>query len=183
MIKRPSIKKHSKIAILSTCAVFILLALGSAPAVAAELKIGYADLQKALNNCEAGKKAKTELDKEYNYLEKKLGDEQKGLKKLKDEIEAKRSVWNKETREKKEGEFMAKAEAFQKRFVDAREGLNAKLKKTEAEILSQLQMIVVEVAEKKGLDYVLESSLGAILHAPKDAEITEEIITIHNRRN
>ncbi|MCK4739269.1 MAG: OmpH family outer membrane protein [Deltaproteobacteria bacterium] len=169
---------------LLALAVLLLTSLVlSTPANSAELKIGYANLQKALNSCEAGKKAKTELDSEYDTLEKKLSEEQSELKKMKAEIESKASVWNKETFEKKERAFITKGQAFQKRFVEARENLNSKLKSKESKILGELQAIVKETAEKKGYDFVFEYSLGAILHAPKDVDITDELIELHNKRN
>ena len=45
---------------------------------------------------------------------------------MKDEIDKKGSVWNKETREAKEKDFQVKAQSLQKQFVDYSDELNKK---------------------------------------------------------
>ena len=74
---------------------FMLFAM---PVSAAEVRIAYANLQKALNECDAGKKAKDTLADEAKKLEGELNSKQEELKKMKEEIDKKGKAWNAETR-------------------------------------------------------------------------------------
>jgi outer membrane protein len=165
-------------------AVIIALALfASGQALAAEQKIGYADLQRALNECEAGMKAKDDLKNEAEKLESELNKEQESLKKLKNELDTKGAVWNKDTRDSKEKEFRARSAEFQKRFMEYGEELNQRKQETEAKIIDELRDIVEEIAKKNGLTFVFERSVGGLLYAPKDLDVTDEVIRMHNSRN
>lgn len=153
-----------------------------APSFAADVKIGYANLQKALNESDAGLKAKETLKDADQRLEDEFKNKQEDLKKMKDELDKKANVWNKETKEKKENEFKAKVQEFQKAFMQKGEDLNKKKAEAESQIIEDLREVVVEIAKKKGYTYVFEASVGVLLHAPQDADITEEVIKTYNAK-
>lgn len=165
--------------VLAAC-VAALLAPGYASA--AEVKIAHANLQRALNECDAGNKAKDDLNEEAKKLEDQLNAKQEELKKLKDEIDKKGSVWSMETKEAKERDFRARSQDFQKQFVQYGEDLNRKKQETEARIIDELRAIVEEIAKKKGYQYVFERSVGGLLYAPESSDLTDEVIKTHNKR-
>lgn len=167
---------------MTVFAFFALFLLCTAPATAADVKIGYANLQKALNECQAGVKAKEDLKKEAEGLEGELGKKQEELKKLKEELDKKGSVWNKETREAKEKDFKARTADFQKKFMDYGENLNKKKQETEARIIKELRDTVEEIAKKKGITFVFEKSVGGLLYAPKEYDLTDEVIKAYDAK-
>jgi len=169
---------------LKTTAVLFLLALlfFAVPAGAAEVKIAYANLQKALNECEAGVKAKETLKEEAKKLEDELNDQQEELKKLKAEIDKKTSVWNEETKKAKETAFRNKTQEFQKKYMEYGEKLNKKKQETESDIIDELRGVVEEVAQKKGYTYVFERSVGGLLVAPSSDDLTDDVIKLYNKQ-
>jgi len=162
--------------------VFVALMAFARPSASAEIKIGYANLQRALNECTAGVKAKESLKEEAKKLEDALNVKQEELKKLKDEITKKKSLWNKETTEQKEQELNAKAQDFQRQYMQYNDDLNKKKVSTEAQIIEDLKSVVEEVAKKKGYTYVFEKSVGGLLHAPADTDLTDEVIKTYDKR-
>jgi outer membrane protein len=158
-----------------------VLFAGDLQATDVVVKIGYADLQKALNESGPGKEAKEELRKEYQRREEALNPDKEELVKLREELEKKASVWNDETRRKKEQEFFKKSQDFQQRTMKSGEELNKIKQESEAKILDELSRIVAELAQKHGYTYVFEMSLGALLYAPPDADLTEELIETYNK--
>ncbi|MBE9528324.1 MAG: OmpH family outer membrane protein [Proteobacteria bacterium] len=152
------------------------------PAVAGTQKIGYANLQKALNECEAGRAAKESLQKKAEGLEADLNAKQEELKKMKAEIDSKRSIWNKETVNAKEELFVNKSRAFEAQFRAYNEEINSTKQAEEAAIIDEFAGIVEELAKKRGYTYVLERSLGGLLYASPDDDLTTEVIKIHNNR-
>ncbi|MBI2400168.1 MAG: OmpH family outer membrane protein [Deltaproteobacteria bacterium] len=171
--------KALRTAVLVMFAWFLVAAL---PAGAAELKIGYANLQKALNESQAGVKAKEDLKVEAEGLEGELSKKQEELKKMKDELDKKASVWNKETRDAKEKDFKARTADFQKKFMEYGENLNKKKQDTEARIIKELRDTVEEIAKKKGLTFVFEKSVGGLLYAPKELDLTDEVIKAYDAK-
>jgi len=170
--------KMRKLKILAPV-LFLLLAF-TLPASAGGIKIGYADLQKALNRSDAGVNAKETLKAEAAKLEKELNVEQASIKKLKQEIDKKKHVWKKNTLKAKEKAFNVRAKAFQKKFVKYNDTLNKKKVAKEAEIIKELRDIVKELAKKKGYTYVFEKSGGAILYGPVSGDLTDDVIKAFN---
>ncbi len=162
-------------------AIFALLLL-TATANGANVKIGYANLQKALNDCQAGIEAKEDLKAAAEKLEVALNEKQLELKKLKEEIDKKGKVWNKETLETKEQNLMDKSQDFQQQFVDSNEQLNKLKMEREGAIIKELTDLVQELAQKKGYSYVFERSIGGLIYAPPKADLTNDVIKLHNKR-
>lgn len=150
-------------------------------AEAAELKIAHVDLQRALNESEAGTRAKEELKKEAKKLEDELSGKQEELKKLKEDIDKKGDLWNKETKEAKEKELQQKSQSFQKDYMQYGEELDKKKRLREEKIIKEIKETVRSVAKEKGYTYVLESSMGGILYAPQEADITGEVLKAYNK--
>src|SRR3972149_6061440 len=162
-------------------AVFALLLL-AAPAAPAEQKIAYANLQRALNECDAGNRAKESLKDEAKKLEDELDAEQGDLKKIKEDIDKKKTVWNPETLKSKEEEFRTRSEEFQRKFMEYNDRLNEKKIEKEAKIIEELRDVVGEIARKKGYSYVFEISAGGIIYSPPEADLTDEVIKGHNEK-
>ncbi len=152
----------------------------SAQAFAADLKIGYADLQRALNECTAGIKAREDLQTEAKQKEEELNGKQEELKKLKDEMDEKGAVWNEDTRKAKEQEFREKSREFQKRFAQYGEEFNRKREETEKRIIEELRDVVEEVAKDKGYTFIFEATVGGILYAPPSADVTDAVIKAYD---
>ncbi|OGQ55316.1 MAG: hypothetical protein A3J24_07350 [Deltaproteobacteria bacterium RIFCSPLOWO2_02_FULL_53_8] len=170
----------NKIKYLVVIAAAAVIAVSS-PAFAKEMKIAHANLQRALNESDAGAKAKDLLEEAAKKLEDELNVEQEVLKKMKEEIDKMAAIWNKETRDAKDEEFRARSQAFQKKYVEYGEELNNKKQERENAIIEDLRVIVDEMAKKKGYSYVFERSMGGILYAPPSDDLTNEIIKTYNK--
>ncbi len=170
---------------LSGILIFALLLLSlpaaAAPA-AAPLKLGYADLQKALNESQAGIKAKDKLQEEAQQLEKDINAKQATLKKMKEDIDKMASVWNKDTLDAKQAELKAKGQEFQKQFMEYGDKLNKKKQAMEEDIIKGLRDTLEEVAKKEGYTYVFERSVGGILYAPDEDDLTPAVIKLYDER-
>ena len=90
---------------------------------AAELKLGVVNLQKALNECQAGKEAVAELEDEVKKRQEQVDARQEELKKLNEEAEKKRSVWSDEMKEQKQREVQARMQEFQRFYMQSNDDL------------------------------------------------------------
>ncbi len=150
-------------------------------AYGADNKIGFVDFQKALNESRAGIEAKDRLEKEGAALADDLDEKQKVLKKLNDEIEKKKSVWDKKVLDKKVEDFKAKLETFQSEANEKREMLNSKRQTDERKIIEDLKELVSEVADKKGYSVILEKSAGGVIYFNAEDDITNIVIQSYDK--
>ena len=168
--------------ILTAVAVVIMMSVLTIPVNAADnVKIGFVDFQKALNESKAGVAAKAELEKEGEKLAKDLEAKQGELKKLNEELEKKKSVWSQEVLESKVQAFQEKLARFQDEAGQKRNELNRKKTDSEEQIIVDLKDVVADIAEKKGFTIILEKSAGGVLYFNAEDDITSLVIQAYDK--
>ena len=86
-------------------AVLLLLVCAPEMSAAADIKIGYVDLQRALNESEVGKKAKEEFKVQVDKLQAQLKRQKDEIDSLKEQLEKKSVVMKEEERGNLEDEY------------------------------------------------------------------------------
>ena len=89
--------------IAAGAALCVLLGAGAAPAQE-PIKVAFVDMQKALNESKAGKKALAELQKLMEERKSGLQKQKEALEKKKDELDKQSLLLNEETRKNREGD-------------------------------------------------------------------------------
>src|SRR5262245_28424487 len=91
---------------MKTAAVFLAALFAFAPiARAADLKLGYVDLQRALNEVDEGKTAKASLKREFDQKQKLLDEKQEELKRMKADLDKQSVVMAEDAKKEKQGEL------------------------------------------------------------------------------
>jgi outer membrane protein len=156
------------------------LLLSARSALAQGMKIGYVDVQRAVQEVEEGKAArarlKTELDSRRAQLDKKRAD----LEKMKTDYDKQAPVLSDEAKKTKQAEL-------QKAFVDAQSSaqemqdeLSGKEQEAMGTISKRLLQVVAEVSEKENFSFVLDKA--ALLYAPAASDVTNEVVRRYNER-
>lgn len=156
--------------------------LSAAPALTAEAKLGYVDLQKALNMSEAGKSAKENIQKKVKEHEGAIDARQKELKKLKDELEKQALLLSDDARAAKERDYQQKLKEFQRYTKDIQEELQQKDADFTRQILEELFKVIKEVGEKEGYTMIFEQSESSLLYADDKSDLTDKIIKAYDAR-
>lgn len=146
------------------------------------LKIGYVDLQKALNQSEAGEKAKEEFKAEVEKMEVSLQKRKGEVEKLKEEIEKKGLLLNEEEREGLGRDYRQKLRDFERLYKDSQQELKIKDQNLTAKLLEELYQIVQEIGEKGGYTLILEGNNTVVLYGAKAIDLTEEVIETYNQK-
>ncbi|MFZ4403543.1 MAG: OmpH family outer membrane protein [Pseudobdellovibrionaceae bacterium] len=141
----------------------------------AEFKIGYVDLQKAIQSTAAGKKAKAELEGEFNKKKKELEKKEADLKKMGEDLERKKSVLSEEVLQKKQVEFQEEMMKYRKIVSDSQQEIQKKERDLTSPILEKLKKVIEKVAAEKSYSMILENS-QLVLYAVKDADLTDEVV-------
>lgn len=141
----------------------------------AESKLGFVDMQKAIQSTTAGKKAKTELETEFNKKKKELEKKEADLKKMGEDLEKKKSVLSEDALNKKQAEFQE--EMMKYRDVVGKSQLEIQKKEREltSPILEKMKKSIAKLAKDKGFTMVIENS-QMVLYATPESDLTDEVI-------
>ncbi len=164
--------------------VMLAALLLAAPAVRAdEFKLGTVDLQRALNECDAGKKAKEDFKGQVDKLQADLAKQKGEIEKIKDEVEKKGMVLKDEERKNVERDYQKRLRDFQRTYKDSQAELQQRDNELTGEILRELQEVIAEWGAKQNFTLVLEASnTGAVLYNSRAVDITDQVIQEYNAR-
>src|SRR6266404_3077232 len=104
----------------------LLLASSPIAAFAEEVKLGYVDLQRALNETEDGRKAKANLKKVFDQKQKELDEQQQELKKAIDDLDKKRTLLPADKVREKETELQGRMQKVEQTYLRHQQDLQAK---------------------------------------------------------
>jgi outer membrane protein len=164
---------------LRRVAVFVaLFALVSTAAASAELKVAYVDMQRALNESNAGKKAKNDFRSEILRLQNKLQRQQGEVQSLKDELDKKGMLMRDEERRNLQDDYTRKLRDFERSYKDSKEELQQKDNEVTGAIIRDLAYVVRNLGERSSYTVILEK--GSLLWAAPSIDITDQVIREYN---
>jgi outer membrane protein len=176
-----SVKKGVKIMVILFFTVLIPMAFTAGSASGADVvKIGYVDLRVALNESEAGKKAKIELESLIKTKQSSIEEKGKSIEKLKGDFEKQASVLSADARKSKEEEIERLVRDYQRLVQDSQNDVKKREGDITGSILKELRDVVEKIGQEEGYSLILENVEGIILYSKKDLDITERVIKNHN---
>jgi outer membrane protein len=158
--------------------VIALAVAFSSVAMAAEVKLGYVNLQRALNECSAGKEAVVELEAETKKRQEQVDIKQEELKKLNEEIEKKRAVWSEDMREQKQKELQAKMQEFQRFYLQSNDDNKKREQEKKTILITDLIELAKPLANEKGYTFIFEAQ--GLIYGPSDADLTNDLIKVYD---
>lgn len=159
----------------------LLVLLAATTAQAQTQKIGFVDLQRALNESEAGKRAKEDFRGQLDKVQTDLKRKKDELDRMKEQIEKKGAVLKDEERRNMEKDFQKKVRDFERTYKDTQTEMQGKDNELTAKILADLQEVIQEVGRDEGYTLILEASTN-VLYGNPSADLTERIIETYNTR-
>jgi len=149
---------------------------------AAAQRIAVVDMQKALNDCAAGKRAKDEVKKKFESAQESLRREREALDRAREDYDKRALVLREEERRNLERTLENRTLDFKRKYEDFQRDLKSKDAELTSGIVEQLYKITQEYAKQRQYDLVLEASSGGILFAQPTMDITAEIVKIKDSR-
>ena len=152
-----------------------LVAAGPAPAEE-PVKLAYVDMQKALNESRAGKKALGELQKLMEERKSGLQKQKEALEKKKDELDKQGLLLNEETRKGRESEIRTLERDYSRTLSDLKDEFARREGEFTDGIRKDLLKVIEKVGKEGGYTLVLEKQYSAVLYAPASIDLTETLI-------
>ena len=161
------------------CSAAVLAMALATGICAAESKLGYLDIQKAVGQSDAGKAAKEQLAAKFKKYQDEINAKQEELKKLKDELETQGSMLAEAKRAEKEKAYSTKLNNFQGFAKDAQDEMQAKDKELTQKVLESFETVVQEFGRKNGYTFIFVRTEG-IVYADEKADLTDELLKLFN---
>lgn len=155
-------------------AVSLFIGMGTAPALSAvELKVGYVNAVKVIEEAPQGEAALKKLEAEFGPRDKKLVAMQGKIKGLEDDLEKNALLLKDADRRAKEHEVVVLKRDLRRATQEFREDYN--LRRNEE--LSALQKVVykaiVDIAKQENYDLILHEGT---IYASKKVDLTDKIL-------
>jgi outer membrane protein len=147
---------------------------------AAELKIAYVDIQRAINECNAGKDAKKAITKEVEKFQRLIADKQKELQTMKESFEKQALMLTPDARANKEKEYQNKLREFQRWGEDTQNEMNQKRMEMERTISTALVKVIQKLGADEGYTLIMEKNETIVLFASKTIDITDRAIKAYD---
>jgi outer membrane protein len=161
-------------------AVFLFLLLALPVWGQEKVRIGFVDLQKAIRDSHAGKRARAQFQTVIKKIEAGLLKEKQDLERLKSDIEKKGLLLKGEERRSMEKEFQRRARDYQREMNDTREELRQREVDMTNAILKELEKVVTKIGEQEKFTLILERS--QVLYTDQGVDITDKVIESFDRR-
>lgn len=163
---------------LSSVVAFGMMARADIPAI----KIGYVDMQKAIQATEAGKKAKKDLEKEFNDKKTELQAKEKSLKQMSEDLEKKSMVLSDEVKQKKQMEFQEEMVKYRELVGKSQMQIQERERNLTQPILEKMRTIIGDIGQKEGYTVILEKAENSVLWAPKTIDLTDRVVSQFNKK-
>ena len=163
-------------------ALLLAAALAGAPALAADVTVGVVDMQRALNECKAGKQAKEQVRSKFESAQRELRQQREELDRARSDYDKKMLVLKEEERRNLEKSLENRTLDFKRRYEDFQRDLKRTDTELTAAIVEELYELVQRYAEERKLTLVFEASGGSLVYSDGAHDITDEIIRRHDKR-
>ncbi|MGZ3525755.1 MAG: OmpH family outer membrane protein [Thermodesulfobacteriota bacterium] len=148
--------------------------------LAADLKVAYVDIQKAVNDSNAGKEAKKAITKDVEKFQHLVADKQKELQALKESLDKQVLMLTPDARANKEKEYQNKLREFQRWGEDTQNEVNQKRMEMERNISAALIKVIQKIGADEGYTVILEKNESIVLYVAKSIDITDRVIKAYD---
>jgi outer membrane protein len=165
--------------ILSILALVAIVAAGTAPAAAADLKIGYIVTPRLLAESKLGKESSAKLKTRAEAAEKGLLKKADEVKKLQEDIQKRMAVLNDDEKQKLGEEYERQVRDAKRMKEDAQREFDKIRGEIENDMMTKFRSVIEKFAKDNGYDLVLDA--GTLLYISQKADVTNEVIQLADK--
>ncbi len=152
----------------------LVMCFMSASVALAEVKLGVIDMQVIASESDPAKEAKQQMEKKYGAQKKKLDAEAKSLQKKMEDLQKKPT-------EKKQVEFVKLKRKFDEQQYTYARNVEKDQVKIRQEMVTLVFKAAYDIAQEKGLNFVVDVNSGGVLYAEKSMDLTSEVLRHVNK--
>jgi len=158
-----------------TCLALMLAAAALAPAVAsAEVKVGFVNTAKLLEESPQARAAQQALESEFLPRQRELADQQKALQEKEEKLKRDAAVMSEADRSKAERELRDGQRDLARRFNELQEDANLRRNEEFAKVQRSLLQEVQTYARANGFDLIVSDG---VLFASPTVDVTAQVVS------
>lgn len=181
LLRRNGPPAHGRLMKMRTAFVTVLAATLTAGVVhAEELKIGYVDVQRALNEVEDGREAKAKLKKEFDEKQRVLDERQEELRVMKEDLDKQGALLTAEAKQDKLNDLQRRMLELQQMYFNMQRDLQSREGEMTKGIFERMNRVLNTIAEEENYSIILERNESSILYARGYMDLTNELIRKYN---
>ena len=151
------------------------------PAVAADSRVGFVDIQKAVINTKEWKKEFDVFKKNFAKEKKKIKARENRIKKMLGDLNKQNFVLDPELKKKKEDKFRKEKVAFERYVQDQNQEFTKSEKEITQKILIKMMKIIKKIGKEKKYTMILEQKV--VLYHDKGNDLTVLATKTYDRKN
>ncbi len=150
-------------------------------ASAADLKVGFVDMQKALASSKTGVAAQKQYETEVKEAQLKLDVKKSEYEKLQQEFSKKKDSLNDKARAQREEELISMEKELKRSFQDTQDVLRRRHSQLVGDLVKKIKVVVEEVGKAEGYTVIIEKNSPSILFTDGETDISEEVVEKFNK--
>lgn len=150
------------------------------PVLSEGLKIAVIDVNKILNESEAGKEARKKMEARYEELKKKIEKVNQEARTMKEELDKQKILLGKEKAREREEALAGKVGELRQLTQEAEKEMQARQGELTREILKRVEGKIDKVVEEEKIDLLLDRGSG-VVHAATSLDITDKVLSLVNQ--
>lgn len=163
-------------------AMFVAL-LGLAAPALAEVRFGFVDLQRALNQTEEGQAAKRRLKRMFNKRQGDLDKMQKRIKRMEEDLQKQKGLLSDEAYAKRVEAYRKAFVELQTTYVQYQRDLTDRETKETGRILKRMQSILAKIGERDEYTAIIEVNEGGVIYFRQALDLTNELIRLYDQQH
>ncbi len=154
-----------------------LLLTFAAPAIAEDpAAIGYADMQRVLEQSNMGKKANIALKEKYSAPQEALAAEEQSIRQLQQRVSRDAALMSQDELKKRQTEIQGRILKFQQQANATQQELAKDQAALGQDIIKPAQRVIAEIAKEKKLAAVFERNQSGFLYVADGLNLTDDVI-------
>ena len=149
-------------------------------AMAETVKIGYVDIDYAINHVPEGIKARETMEKEGKEKESILSKQEQDIMKFGEEIKKQSSVLSQDAKYEKVQQYSQKRMDYQKTYTDFQREFQKREYELTKDILADFQKVIEQMGKEGGYTIILEKTASSVLYAQEKIDLTNALIKKYN---
>jgi outer membrane protein len=143
---------------------------------AQDLKIGYVDVERILDNIPGKEEVKKILEEEADAWRAQAEEKMQELQKLREDYESQKLILSPEKKKAKEEEIASKEEEFNKLWQELQDKAQKRNAELTQPILDKAEKAINAVAERENYALIFDSSVASIVYGAAELDITDSVI-------
>ncbi len=154
----------------------LALLVWTAPLCAADVKIGYFDLQAVLDKSLWGQEVKREFNAKKAKLEAEVQEKAKEFQESKQSYEKQEKMMDEKSKKQKAQELRQKQIEGEKLLMESNAELNKLSQQLSKPIIDKIMDIVQTIGKSEKYDYIFEVQKAGLVYANEKTDLTQTII-------